>query len=246
MSTSHDTEHHDEMEGAVHVHIHSIRFYGGILAILIALTVITVATSLVDVDGFIQPGTAQGAGGFNLAIAMIIATIKAGFVVTFFMHLRDDSRFNALVFVGSVLFAGVFLAYTMNDTGHRGQGDPFYGVHVLPTTGERAPGGVQCDFMGESPEQGVSGLPLCGENPDYSTFGANIRIPHTLPCIRPEGDQLPTFPTGVDHVCIFENDTVVAVTQAAFTGGQVGGAWPSHEGAHEGGHDSEHEGAHGE
>ena len=58
------------------------------------------------------------------------------------MHLRDDSRFNALVFIGSVLFAGVFLAYTMNDTAHRGAGDPYYGVHVLPTTGERAPGGV--------------------------------------------------------------------------------------------------------
>jgi len=171
---SHDGHDHDEhhVEGAVHVHIHSIKFYAGILGILIFLTVATVATSLVDIDGFIQPGTPQGAGGFNLALAMIIATIKAGFVVTFFMHLRDDSRFNALVFVGSVLFAGVFLAYTMNDTGHRGQGDPYYGVHVMPTTGERAPGGVSCRFQGEEPEPGIVGLPICGFN----------ELNHIVPC----------------------------------------------------------------
>jgi len=223
MSSTHDTSTHDDHahdaghdEGAVHVHVHSIKFYGAILGTLIFLTVLTVATSLVDIDGFVQPGTPQGAGGFNLALAMVIATIKAGFVVTFFMHLRDDSRFNALVFVGSVLFAGVFLAYTMNDTGHRGQGDPFYGVHVLPTTGERAPGGVACTFEGESPEPGVVHGTTCGVN------DAN----HVVPCRFAEDGHAPES----GNVCIWESSMIVAVSGAEFAAGRVGDAPPAHEG----------------
>jgi cytochrome c oxidase subunit 4 len=222
-SDTHDDHAHDGAdhsaghdEGAVHVHIHSIGFYGAILGTLVMLTVITVATSLVDVDGFIQPGTPQGAGGFNLAIAMIIATIKAGFVVTFFMHLRDDSRFNALVFVGSVLFAGVFLAYTLNDTGHRGQGDPYYGVHVLPTTGERAPGGVLCTFMGEESEPGIHGAAVCGVDDTA----------HVVPCLFAEDGHAPES----GNVCIWENGTIVSVPNGIYAGGRVGEAAPVHEG----------------
>jgi cytochrome c oxidase subunit 4 len=226
--------HGDHDEGAVHVHIHPISFYAGILGVLIILTVLTVATSLVDVDGMVVPGTPQGAGGVNLAIAMLIATIKAGFVVTFFMHLKDDSRFNALVFVGSVLFAGVFLAYTMNDTAHRGQGDPYYGVHVLPTTGERAPGGIRCRFEGEEPEPGVVGLPICGLN----------SLDHVVPCQFAVDGVAPA--TG--DVCIWEHEMIMAVNPGEFAAGRVGDAPPAHEGGeHEGGEHGEHEGGgHGE
>lgn len=142
-------------EGAVHVHVHSVKLYVAVFLALITLTVITVATSYVDIDGFIMPGTPAGAGGFNLVLAMVIATTKAACVCTWFMHLKDDNRFNALVFVGSVLFAGVFLAYTINDTAYRGQSDPYNGVHVRPDTGERAPGGVDHVFPGEEPEPGI-------------------------------------------------------------------------------------------
>ncbi len=220
------SDHHDD--GAVHVHIHSIKFYGAILGTLILLTVLTIGTSLVDIDGFVQPGTPQGAGGFNLALAMVIATIKAGFVVTFFMHLRDDSRFNALVFVGSVLFAGVFLAYTLNDTGRRGQGDPYYGVHLLPTTGERAPGGVRCRFEGEEAEPGVVGLPICGVND----------AAHVVPCQFAEGGHAAEAIDGVG-VCIWERGTITAVTRGQFESGRVGDPAPAHEGEHAEGADGE-------
>lgn len=142
-------------EGAVHVHVHPVRFYVTIFLVLIALTVITVATSYVDIDGFIIPGTPAGAGSFNLALAMLIATTKAACVATWFMHLKDDNRFNVLVFVGSLIFVGIFLAYTLNDTEHRGDVDPYNGVYVLPGTGERAPGGVEAAFPGEEPELGI-------------------------------------------------------------------------------------------
>lgn len=145
--------HHD---GAVHVHVHSIRLYVTVFLVLIALTVLTVATSYIDIDGFIRPGTPRGAGGMNLLLAMAIASTKAFFVVTWFMHLKDDNRFNALVFFGSLVFMGVFFAYTINDTAYRGQSDPYNGVHVTPDTGERAPGGIDHVFPGEEPEEGIT------------------------------------------------------------------------------------------
>lgn len=138
---SHDHDHaHDD--GAVHVHVHDVSFYLKVFGGLIFLTVVTVATSYLDIDGFVRPGTPHGAGGMNFLLAMAIATMKATFVCTWFMHLKDDARFNALVFVGSVLFAGVFLAYTLNDTYYRQHEDRFQGVLVHPSTGERAPGGL--------------------------------------------------------------------------------------------------------
>jgi cytochrome c oxidase subunit 4 len=152
-------------EGAVHVHVHSVRMYLMVFAALIVLTGITVATSYVDIDGFILPGTPAGAGGFNLILAMVIATTKAFFVVTWFMHLKDDNRFNALVFVGSVLFVGVFLAYTINDTSYRGETDPYNGVYVLPGTGERAPGGLDRALPGEEPEAGIAAPDPAEEDP---------------------------------------------------------------------------------
>lgn len=143
-------------EGAVHAHVHPLKLYVGVFLTLIALTIITVATSYIDIDGFILPGTPAGSGVFNLTLAMAIATTKAFFVATWFMHLKDDNRFNVLVFVGSVVFIGIFFVYTYNDLAYRGLHDPFNGVQVLPTTGERAPGGVDHVFHGEEPLPGVA------------------------------------------------------------------------------------------
>jgi cytochrome c oxidase subunit IV len=152
-------------EGQVHVHVHPVKLYVGIFLGLIFLTVVTVATSYVDIDSFVVPGTPPGAGVFNFTLAMVIATMKATLVVTWFMHLKDDNRFNALVFVGSLLFAGIFLVYTVNDTNYRGQHDPYNGVHVRPDNGERAPGGVDRVFPGELPEPGIQApeAPATGE-----------------------------------------------------------------------------------
>jgi len=129
MSAYRENEHESD-DGAVHAHIAPIKLYVGIFLALIFFTIITVALSLVHL------------GPVNLAIAIVIATLKAALVVTFFMHLKDDNRFNALVFIGSLLFGGVFLAYTLNDTGRRGETDHLQGAYVNPATGEVAPGGA--------------------------------------------------------------------------------------------------------
>src|SRR6185436_14554440 len=81
-------------------------------------------------------------GRLSIAIVILIATMKASLVVTFFMHLKWDNKFNALIFLSTLLFIGVFFAYTMNDTDKRGELDPDQNVKVWEKNGEEAPGGM--------------------------------------------------------------------------------------------------------
>jgi cytochrome c oxidase subunit 4 len=123
-------EHHPHKDdGAVHTHISSTGFYAVIFMALIGLTIATVGQSYVDL------------GKLNLLVVILIATLKASLVVSFFMHLRYDNKFNALIFISCIFFIGVFFAYTMNDTNNRGEFDPDQNVKVLAKTGENAPGG---------------------------------------------------------------------------------------------------------
>lgn len=78
----------------------------GVLGALLALTVATVAVTSIDLG-------AQG----NLIVAMIIATVKAALVCVFFMHLLWDKKFNAILFLTSVLFLILFLSMTSTDRG---------------------------------------------------------------------------------------------------------------------------------
>jgi cytochrome c oxidase subunit 4 len=129
-NTTLDPSHAD---GAVHVHVTSTAFYVLVFTALIGLTVLTVGQSYVDL------------GKLNLLAVILIATTKAALVVTFFMHLRHDNRFNALIFVACLFFIGVFFVYTLNDTNERGALDPDQNVKILPRSGETAPGGVPSD-----------------------------------------------------------------------------------------------------
>ena len=125
----HANAHEDHDDGRVHAHISSIKFYLAIFVTLITLTVATVGVSYVHL------------GPANLAVAIVIASIKAALVCLFFMHLRHDNKFHALIFVSSLLFIGVFFAYTVNDTGHRGEVDESQGTMRFAPTGSAAPGG---------------------------------------------------------------------------------------------------------
>lgn len=55
-------------------------------------------------------------GRYNLWLAMAIAAVKASLVALFFMHLRWDSPFNAIVFIGSLLFVAIFVGLSMQDS----------------------------------------------------------------------------------------------------------------------------------
>ncbi len=55
-------------------------------------------------------------GGWNLWIALGIATVKASLVALYFMHLRYDNPFYALIFVTALVFLAIFLSLTLMDT----------------------------------------------------------------------------------------------------------------------------------
>lgn len=94
---------HDD-HGLAHTTPVSLLF--GILAALLVLTVLTVSVTSIDLG---QQG--------NLIVAMVIATVKAGLVCTFFMHLLWDKKFNTVLFLTSVLFMILFLSMTSADRG---------------------------------------------------------------------------------------------------------------------------------
>ncbi len=106
------TEQGEEHAGTSHqkhaehglAHTASMQVLFGVFGALVILTILTVAVTAIDLGG-------QG----NFIIAMIIATIKAGLVMAFFMHMLWDSKFNVTVFVSSFLFVLLFLAMSLAD-----------------------------------------------------------------------------------------------------------------------------------
>jgi cytochrome c oxidase subunit IV len=96
---------HDDLHGKSVGHIVSLGILVKVFAALIALTILTVAASYVNF------------GEFNLIVALAIAVIKASLVVLFFMHLIWDKPFNAIVFVGCLIFVGLFISLALLDSG---------------------------------------------------------------------------------------------------------------------------------
>jgi|HubBroStandDraft_5_1064220.scaffolds.fasta_scaffold721670_1 cytochrome c oxidase subunit 4 len=121
-----DQQHVDH--GAVHVHVASAPFYWGIFAALCVCTVLTVAVSYFDF------------GPANIVIAILIATLKASLVASFFMHLRHDKLFNTISLVGAFLFLGIFILLSYDDIAKRGRLDNSYGGQFDLRTGQSAPG----------------------------------------------------------------------------------------------------------
>jgi len=93
---------HDEGVG----HVVPLRLLIGVLVVLMALTVVTVAVTWVDL------------GAFNLLIALAIAVIKGSLVALYFMHLRWDRPFNAVVLISSLFLVALFIALALLDSVH--------------------------------------------------------------------------------------------------------------------------------
>ncbi len=91
-----------------HHHILPLKVYLGIGAALLLLTFVTVEVSLHDF------------GGFNIVIALAIASIKALLVAFFFMHLWYDNKLFFIAFTVCLLCLTVFIVFTMFDTARRG------------------------------------------------------------------------------------------------------------------------------
>ena len=93
-------------------HVLKIRVYLIVAALLLLLTTATVVISTIDF------------GPWNLTVALSIAATKATLVALFFMHLKYDNRIYSVIFVGAILFLGIFITFTMFDTLNRGDMSP--------------------------------------------------------------------------------------------------------------------------
>ena len=103
-------------------HVLPLTMYIGTWLVLVVATAITVGASYVNF------------GSWNVLIALGIATIKASVVGAMFMHLRWDHKFHTIVFTFSLIFLGIFIAFTMYDTETRGRTDPKEGDRPASVT----------------------------------------------------------------------------------------------------------------
>lgn len=78
------------------------------LVALLALTAITVGVTRV---AWLDFGPTV-----NLWIALAIATVKATLVALYFMHLRYDRPFNAVILIAALLFVMLFVGLAMMDS----------------------------------------------------------------------------------------------------------------------------------
>jgi cytochrome c oxidase subunit 4 len=100
----HDSSHgHGNGHPAVG-HVVPIQVLFAVLGSLLVLTVVTVAVTWVDL------------GRLNLWVALAIATFKASLVVLFFMHLKYDKPFNAIILIVSFALIMLFIAIALTDT----------------------------------------------------------------------------------------------------------------------------------
>jgi cytochrome c oxidase subunit 4 len=115
--------------------------YGAVFMALIVFTLLTVGVASIHL------------GKANLAVAVVIASMKAALVCTFFMHLKDDNKFNSLILIAAVTFIGVFFALTLNDVAYREKLDPQSGNRVFLQSGDKAPGSWENPIKKEEAEE---------------------------------------------------------------------------------------------
>lgn len=84
-------------------HIVPSKTYLSVLISLLVLTVITVGVAQIDF------------GALNAFFAMLIATIKAGLVLLYFMHLKYDDKLYWVVFGSAVFFVIVLFFFSKLD-----------------------------------------------------------------------------------------------------------------------------------
>ncbi|HJP93449.1 MAG TPA: cytochrome C oxidase subunit IV family protein [Pyrinomonadaceae bacterium] len=85
-------------------HIVSLRIYITIFLVLLAGTALTVVAAFVDFPGKL-----------NAIVALTIATIKATFVVLYFMHVRYSSRLVWVIVASALFWMGIMFALTFSD-----------------------------------------------------------------------------------------------------------------------------------
>ncbi len=99
------THAHAATHTAEHSHHHIVPFKVN-MAVGITLLILTAVTVWVAQFDF---------GAMNMIVAMTVATVKAGLVVAYFMHLRYDNRFFFTMLLVCLIALTVFIVFTMID-----------------------------------------------------------------------------------------------------------------------------------
>jgi cytochrome c oxidase subunit 4 len=89
---------------ALHAHVVPVKVLVAVWAVLLILTWLTVSVTRLDL------------GNMNIVIALAVAVVKSAFVALYFMHLRYDRPFHAIVFVVALLFVFLFITLALIDT----------------------------------------------------------------------------------------------------------------------------------
>jgi cytochrome c oxidase subunit 4 len=85
-------------------HIVPVRIYITIFLVLLVGTALTVAAAFVDFPWRL-----------NTVVALTIATIKATFVVLYFMHVRYSSRLIWVILAAALFWMAIMFAFTFSD-----------------------------------------------------------------------------------------------------------------------------------
>ena len=90
-------------------HIVPVKIYLMIFFVLLVGTALTVAAAFVDFPWRL-----------NTIVALTIATIKATFVVLYFMHVRYSARLVWVIVIAALFWMGILFAFTFSDYFTRG------------------------------------------------------------------------------------------------------------------------------
>ena len=86
-------------------HSHGARQYLAVWGALMALTVLTVWSAGKDLGGFL-----------NITVAMIIASVKAGIVALYFMHLKFEDKLTWIYAIYPMLLLLLLIGFTLMET----------------------------------------------------------------------------------------------------------------------------------
>jgi cytochrome c oxidase subunit 4 len=93
-------------------HVVQPRTYYKVFAALIVLTVLTVGLDFVPL------------GPLHTTVGLVIATVKAGLVILFFMHVLYSPKLTWAVALSSLLWLAILMSYTLTDYFSRLPTDP--------------------------------------------------------------------------------------------------------------------------
>lgn len=151
--------------GDHHPHITPLWIYLTIGGTLLFFTAVTVWVSFIDFGG-----------GWNLIIAMLVATTKASLVAFYFMHLKYDNFFYTIILFSTIIFLAVFIVITMFDTLQRGA------INPIRATPVRAQSKLYDNLVAAKPHGAASdsghGAQKSGEHADSSgaTKAAGVHV----------------------------------------------------------------------